>query len=61
MEPVDCYAVWCENMADRSATSSTAIQGDGPGASESMEPADNPVNSESDFLMLCSLLTLLTS
>ena len=48
-KPVDYYAtVWCENMADRSATSSTAIQGDVPSASESMEPADNPANSECD-------------
>ena len=30
------------------ATSSTAIQGDVPSASELMEPADNQVNSESD-------------
>ena len=48
-EPVDYYAtVWCENMADRSATSSTAIQGDVASASESMEPVDNPANSEID-------------
>ena len=52
MEPVDCYTtVWCENMADQSAASSTAIQGDGPSASESMEPANNAVNSEYDSLM----------
>ena len=30
------------------ATSSTAIQGDVPSASELMEPADNQANSESD-------------
>ena len=37
--------MWCENKAD---TSSTAIQGDVPSASELMEPVGNQVNSESN-------------